>query len=410
LTDAGLLEGIRVVEVATFAAGPTAGAILGDLGADVIHVEEPGQGDPYREFVSQAWLTTDADRSYNASWELVNRNKRSLALSLKTEVGREVFDKLLERSDVFVTNMLPSVRERLAITATRLRQRRPTLIYVSITGYGGRGPLRERRSFDFGAFWAASGIMGLLGQAQGTPPMQRPGMGDRTVGAFAAGAVGLALYHRERTGEGQLVELSLLHSGMWVIGSDIQRTATLGEPGPREPRTAASNPMWNSYRTKDDSWLITTVRPNFDWATYCEAIGRAELSSDERFRTSTARSANRIELIKWIEDAFAERTRIEWRDRLERYGVTWSPVLLPGELIDDEQVTANNTFFETEPPGLGHQLLLRPPFHFDATPTRFDRRAPRLGEHSAEILGELGYNTASIESMTAKGAVGLAEK
>lgn len=398
-----LLPGIRVVEVAAYAAGPTVGAILSDFGADVIHIEEPLKGDPYRGIVSQAWMTNDDDMRFNASWELVNHNKRSIALSLKTKEGRAVFAALLKQADVFVTNMLPSRREQLGITFEQLRQLNDRLIYVGITGYGETGPLKNKRGYDFSAFWASSGLMGMFGEMVGAPPMCRPGMGDRPTGLVAAGAVGLALYNRERTGKGQAISVSLMHMGMWQAGMDIQRTAALGAPGPYETREEPSNPLWNPYRCQDGRWLLLALFPAFDWGQVCTALGHEELIPDPRFATAALRKTNTREAVAILDQIFLERPRAEWEARLDAHGLIWAPVLLPHEVVESEQARVNKLFFDAEhsDPSIGKYRLLRSPLTFSRTPARFKRHAPALGEHTQEVLAELGYGAEDIDRILA---------
>ncbi|PJG45051.1 hypothetical protein CAF53_25875 (plasmid) [Sphingobium sp. LB126] len=399
-----LLPGIRVLEVATFAAGPTVGAILSDFGADVIHIEEPLKGDPYRGILSQAWITSEADLKFNASWELVNHNKRSVAISLKTKEGRAVFAALVKQADVFVTNMLPERRLQLEITYEQLCAMNERLIYVGISGYGEEGPLKNRRGYDFSAFWASSGLMGMFGETMGVPPMCRPGMGDRPTGLVAAGAVGLALYNRERTGKGQAISVSLIHMGMWQAGMDIQRTAALGAPGPYESREQPSNPLWNPYRCRDGRWLLLALFADYDWPTICRALGHEELVDDARFATAKARHANVRETVAMLDTVFQERTLGEWEPRLDAHKLVWAPVLLPDEVVASEQVRANGYFFDAEhsDPSLGKYRLLRSPLSFSRTPARFRRHAPALGEHTREVLGELGYDAQSIDRIVSR--------
>lgn len=395
--DELLLAGVRVVDCSTHAAGPSVGAILGDLGADVVKVEEAAAGDPYRYVVSQAWFPDPAtDGKFNASFELVNRNKRSIGLSLKTREGTEVLHRLIERADVFVTNKLESVAKDLGIEYERLSAINPRLVYVQISGYGSKGPQRSRPGFDLSAYWAASGQMGMLGKMLGVPPMNRPGMGDRATGMAAAGAVGLALFNRERSGKGQMIDMSLMHVGLWTVAVDIQRTAVHGAPGPYEKREEAQNPLWGAYPTKDGEWLILACLQQFDWGRICRALGHEELSDDPRYSTAEARKDNCRDLVVLLETIFRERTRDEWAVRLDEHRMNWSPVSLPEEIVASEQVRANEIFLDANHPKVGKYRLLRAPFTFSRTPARFRMSAPQLNEHGEEVLRELGYGNEDV--------------
>lgn len=397
-TDETLLSGVRVVDCSTHAAGPSVGSILGDLGADVIKIEDPVDGDPYRKVVSQAILMDpDTDGRFNSAFELVNRNKRDIALSLKTPEGREVLDRLVSQADVFITNKLPRVQKSLGIDYERLSAINPRLIYQIISGYGTKGPLASRPGFDFSAYWAASSQMGMFGKmlGGGRPPMNRGGMGDRASGMAGAGAIGLALFNRERTGKGQMIDTSLLHVGLWTVAVDIQRTAVLGGPVPYD--IYDENPLWNSYKTKDGHWLILACLQQVDWAVVARAIGRDDLAEDPRYITFEERMARSAEVVALLEVAFAERTREEWEQRLDAARINWSPVALPEEVVASEQVAANEIFLNATHPGVGEYRLLRSPYTFSRTPARFSRPAPGIGEHTDEILAELGYGKIDVE-------------
>jgi crotonobetainyl-CoA:carnitine CoA-transferase CaiB-like acyl-CoA transferase len=400
-----LLPGLKVLEVATYAAGPTIGAILADFGADVIHLEEREHGDPYRTIVSQAWLSSEIDASFNASWELVNRNKRSVGVNLKTESGQLVLAALVRQADVFVTNYLGNTRRDLAVEYSTIAAINPSIIYVGLTGYGDRGPWSERRGYDFSAYWAGSGMMGMFAEAVGTAFVSRPGMGDRPTGLVAAGAVGLALYNRERTGKGQEISLDLMHSGLWTVGADVQRVAALGAPLPYESRDQPSNPLWNPYPTADGKWIMLAMHPSFDFKKVCQALGRPDIGEDPRFETAKLRETHSAELVSILDGIIRTRSRDEWDAIFEKGDLIWAPVLMPEDIMTSEQAQENGVFFKAEHPAVGTYPLLRSPINFSRTPARFRRRAPNLGEHTAEILAEAGFTPEQVDSYMATGEI-----
>ena len=248
----GPLEGIKVVELGMWVAGPATGGILADWGAGVVKIEPPDGGDPMRGiFVSGVGI----DMPVNPPFELDNRGKRSIALNLKEESGREIARKLCDEADVFVTNLRPGALERLALDYETLRQRNERLVYCAVTGYGVKGPERDRAAYDIGAFWARAGVAGMLTEPEGTPPVQRGGMGDHTTAVSAASAICAALVSRSRTGKGQHVETSLLRTGMYVVGWDVATRLRMGRdlPAPAT-RESAPNPLANSYRAGCGGW------------------------------------------------------------------------------------------------------------------------------------------------------------
>lgn len=401
-----LLEGVRVVELANYAAGPGAGSVLADLGADVIHIEDPKRGDPFRHpALSHRYMRT-SDDEFSLTWEAINHNKRSLAISLKHPEGREVLHKLVARSDVFITNFISTKLKAFGADYPVLSDINARLIYARITSYGSRGPLKDRPAYDYGAYWAASGIMDTFGKVLGVPPTSRPGMGDRMTGIIAAGMIGLALYNAARTGKGQLAEVSLMNIGMCLIGTDLQSTANPGNGSvPLVNRTEAPNPIWNSYQTGDGKWIMLTMPLDFEWKHFCRAIEGHDLVSDSRFNTTDARTKNSKQLIAIFDRIFATKKRDEWEQRFEKEGLIWATVNSLDEVINHPQVGANEWYFHTQHPKSGNYQFMRSPMYFEQTPSIYRKRAPKLGEHNEEILRELGYSPGDLARLCSKGTI-----
>jgi crotonobetainyl-CoA:carnitine CoA-transferase CaiB-like acyl-CoA transferase len=403
-SEASLLSGLRVLEVATVVAAPTVGAILAEYGADVTHIEEPVHGDPHRHVLSRTAKPTDLDADFNSSWELINRNKRSLALSLKAPEGQAIFRRLIAQSDVFICNLLPDAQRRLGVDYATLRELDERLIHISVSGWGSEGPFRNIRSYDFTVYWAASGQMSMM-QVPGSPPgLVRPGMGDRPTGLAATAALGMALYYRERTGKGQAIEVSLLHTGLFTLASDVQRAMVYGEPMPRYARSDAPGPLLNSYPTADDRWLLLNVGQP-DWTAFCTSIGEPELAGDSRFATIAARAENNHALIERLDAAFRKHDLAYWTERFNADNVTWAPALEPLEAAQHPQSVANEFFIDAHHTAVGPYKVLSFPFKFSAAPPQFRNQAPAHGEQTREILSELGISSAEIQALADRGVV-----
>jgi len=387
---AGPLDGVKVVEITMFQQGPVAGTKLGDLGAEVVKVEPP-TGDPARGFM-RIIGTQVGLKGRNYYFEQHNRNKRSIVLDLKTEKGMEAFLKLIDGADVFVTNLSIDAPQKIGIGADELLKRNPRLIYAHASGWGRKGPDANALSFDYAGI-GRSGLMMSCGE-RGSPPAQiLPGLADELGGMVCAWAVCTALYARERTGKGQLVDTSLMGSLMCMESIVLSAPAILGQEFPREIRAEAGNPLYNHYKTGDDKWFILAhLQPDRYWPNLCRALGKPELEDDPRFNSIEARGKNRKELITLMDDTFATKTREEWFEIFKKEGLIYTPIQTPTEVINDPQSVANDYVVWVDHPLLGKTKMVGFPWDFSQTPASVRREAPEFGQHTEEILLELGYS------------------
>lgn len=399
-----MLKGIKVVEMATYVAAPGAAGVMADWGADVVKIEPPG-GDPIRKF-----FETFAGRnavSGNPIFELDNRGKRSISIDPGTPEGAEVVRKLIDEADVFLTNVRPKSLERSGLDWTALRARNPRLIYASVTGYGLQGPERDRPGFDLAVFWARAG-MGRLTTPKGQEPMpMRTAVGDHTTSLATLSGILAALFERERTGEGKLVETSLLRTGIFALGSDMAIQLFLGRVGSTQPRAQAISPLNNFYQTADGNWIVLLTRHagSQDWIRLIRAIGRPEFETDSRFATPAGRRENGPDLIAAFDEAFRKRTLAEWAEILDDADVVWAPVQTPAQVAADPQAEAAGAFVEIEAKDGNRFRSVAPPVRFDGTQETVYPSAPKPGEHTEEVLRSLGYGEAEIADLRARKAV-----
>ncbi|MDM7998343.1 MAG: CoA transferase [Acidobacteriota bacterium] len=399
----GPLTGIKVVEITTFQQGPVAGMRLGDLGADVIKIE-PKEGDPARRHMRtiEAEFHVKGDNYY---FEHANRNKRGIVLDMKNEKGMEVFLKLIDSADVFLNNMSIGAPIRLGIGPEAMLARNPRLIYAQASGWGRKGPAANSLSFDYTGI-ARSGLMMAAGEDKTPPSMILPGLGDELGGLMSAWGVCLALLARERTGKGQVVDTSLMGSVVAMLGHLISGTAMLKQEFPRFVRTNMGNPMYCHYCCKDGKWLVIAhLDPDRWWAKVCGALGAEHLVNDPRFSTFAARSENRRELVSIFDGIFASKTREEWMQILNEHGCIVTPVQNIPEVVEDPQLLANNYVIELDHPTYGHTKTMGFPWDLSETPASWRRRAPKLGEHTDEVLLEIGYSKEAIAKMREEGAI-----
>ena len=398
----GPMHGVKVVEMGVWIAGPAAGGILADWGADVIKIEPPGIGDPARSF--QSMFGTELP--FNPIFENDNRSKRSIVLDLGNETGRALALELIDEADVFVTNVRMKALERLGLDPDSLRARNPRLVYAAISGYGFEGPDADRAAYDIAAFWARSGIAASLTTPGSHPPFQRGGMGDHNAGLAAAAAVSAALYSREKTGEGQLVSTSLLREGIYTLSFDLSLGARLGVPVAVADRKTMGNPCINNYADKDGRWFwIVGLEAERHWPPLCRAVGHPEWIDDPRFATAAERALHAGEIIAELDAIFATKTRAEWTEVFDtETDLWWSPVQSTEEVLADPQVLAAGGLVEV-PDGPGTTLLPATPVDFEGTPWAPRCMAPGHGEHSDEILRELGRSDEEIQGLRERAVV-----
>ena len=398
---AGPLEGVRVVEITMFQQGPVAGTKLADLGADVIKVE-PKEGDPARGFMRLIGATVGL-KGHNYYFESNNRNKRSIALDLKAPQGKEIFLKLIDKADVFVTNMSIDAPIKIGLGPDALLKRNPRLIYAHSSGWGRKGPDAGDLSFDYTGI-ARSGLMMCAGEKGSPPSSLLPGMGDQIGGLMLAWAVTAALYAREKTGKGQLVDTSLMGSIIALTGLILDAPAMLGKEYPRDSRVDAGNPMYNHYRCRDEKWIaVAHLQPDRYWPVFCQAMEIANLEKDPKFSSMEARGANSKELIKILDERFASKTRDEWLNQLKQAGCICTPIQSLTEVTRDPQACANNYMIEVDHPEAGRLRQVGFPWDFSETPAAWRKKAPGLGEHTAEVLDELGYTKEQIAELKQSG-------
>jgi crotonobetainyl-CoA:carnitine CoA-transferase CaiB-like acyl-CoA transferase len=392
---------VKVVELGLWVAGPAAGAVLADWGADVVKIEPPG-GDPGRTFRR----LLGGDLPTNPPFELDNRSKRSISIDLSTDDGREVAYELIDGADVFLTNIRMSALERTGLGPDILRARNPRLVYAIVTGYGLQGPDADRPAYDIAAFWARSGLAAALTPPGQELPFQRGGMGDHSVGMTAAGMVSAALYNRERTGAGDLVSTSLLRQGAYTIGFDVNISLMWGLPVRVGTRTRMGNPCINNYTAGDGRrfWIVG-LDGERHWPPLARAVGRPEWLTDPRYAGPAERARHAAELIAELDLIFATAGLDEWATRFAAEPeFFWSPVQTIDELIADPQFSAGGGLVEVPDEG-GTMTMVATPADFADHPAAPRFRAPRLAEHSLEVLGQLGYGPDRIEKLVAVGAV-----
>jgi crotonobetainyl-CoA:carnitine CoA-transferase CaiB-like acyl-CoA transferase len=381
----GPMDGVRVVELGVWVAGPAAGGILADWGADVIKIEPP-KGDPGRTFGRML----GGDMPTNPVFELDNRSKRSVVLDLRTEVGRATALELVATADVFLTNIRPDTLRHFGFDPDRLREMFPRLVYAIITGYGISGPDADRPAYDIAAYWARAGVAASLTPPGSDLPFQRGGMGDHTVGMTAAAMISAALFARERTGEGDFVSTSLLRQGAYTIGFDVNVALMWGLSIGIGTRTAMANPATNNYTAGDGRrfWIVG-IEAERHWPPLARAVGRPEWVDDPRFATPTARFQNARELIAELDAIFATRSLDEWAERFAAEPeFFWSPVQTIDELLADPQFHAAGGVVDV-PDDDGPTPMLATPADFAVHTAGPRRRAPELGEHTEEVLAEI---------------------
>jgi crotonobetainyl-CoA:carnitine CoA-transferase CaiB-like acyl-CoA transferase len=397
----GILEGIKVLSMGQIVAIPAASSTMADWGADVIKLE-PLTGEMHRGLRRAQGIATG---EINWVMQVLNRNKKAIAIDLAQEPGREIVYKLIRDTDVFMCNYKRSSVKKLGLDYETLRRINPALIYAFVSGYGAAGPDRDERGYDFTAGWARSGMMHLIGEP-GTPPApQRVGMIDSTAGAHIVSAVCAALLQKEKTGEGQEIEVSLYHTAVWSLAVDIQGALGGNEPV-KHDRTKAQNPVWNSYRTKDDRWFwLAMLQADPAWPGFCRAIERPELEKDPRFSDLEARKDNCEELIRIIDEVLATKTMAEWEACFKENNCIYGKVQTPMEVVADPQALANDFFVEVEHPGAGKIRLITTPVQFVNNPALLKATCPELGQHNEEILLELGYDWDDISQLKDQGVI-----
>ncbi|OGO06311.1 MAG: hypothetical protein A2Z76_00300 [Chloroflexi bacterium RBG_13_56_8b] len=387
---AGPLDGVKVVEISMFQQGPVAGMRLGDLGAEIIKVE-PKNGDPARGMMRIIGADTGL-KGRNYYFESNNRNKRSIALDLNTEKGKKVFFELIKRADVFVTNLSIDAPKRMGIDYKALSAINPQLIYAHASGWGRQGPDATALSFDYTGI-ARSGTMMMCGERNGPPATLIPGMGDEQGGLICAWAVTAALYAREKTGKGQLVDTSLMGSLIALHGVNFAAPGVLGKEFPRFIRAEAGNPIYNHYQCKDEKWIVIAhLQPDKYWPNVCKAMGLEELEHDPRFNSIEARHDHGKELVAILDKKFASKNRDEWMNIFKKENVIYTPIQSSSEVFEDPQALTNNYIIAVEHPVWGKIKMLGFPWAFSETPAAIQREAPELGQHTEEILLELNYS------------------
>jgi crotonobetainyl-CoA:carnitine CoA-transferase CaiB-like acyl-CoA transferase len=403
------MEGIKVVELGFWVAGPSCSAILADWGADVVKVE-PIIGDPFRGM--SAYYAAATGEEMNPPFELDNRGKRSIGLDFGTDDGRRVLGELIARADVFVTNLRVDALERAGLDPATLTARHPRLVYASITGLGLEGDERGRAAYDVGSFWSRAGVAAALTPEGCELPYQRGGMGDHMTGMAAAGGVSAALFVRERTGQGQLVSTSLLRTGTYMLGWDYSTNLRAGLPTVPITRRTAPNPLILDYGASDGRrfWLLG-LEGDRHWPNVLRAVGRPDLADDVRFAGLFDRAVNSDALVRELEGEFTQRPMKEWAEIFDREGVWWAPVQATHEFLEDSQALAAGCFVPsgdtaaTNHAGTGPAQVVATPVDFSVTPWSPGADVPETGQHTEEVLLELGYDWDAILALKDSGAI-----
>jgi crotonobetainyl-CoA:carnitine CoA-transferase CaiB-like acyl-CoA transferase len=395
-----VFSGVKVLDAASFIAGPAAATVLSDFGAEVIKVEPPGVGDLQR-MLSSVPPNPRADGNY--AWQLTNRNKRGMAIDLKSAQATEVLERLVRWADVMITNYPHGTRERLHLGYEEVSAWNPGLVYADVTGFGDTGPDALLPGFDLTAYWARSGLLAMTRDAGAPPTVPVPGSGDYATAMGLYSAIVTGLYVRERTGEGTYVGTSLLAEGVWATGTLVAGALAGGEfYGPHD-RKAPSNPLINPYQSSDGLWFMLVASPPH-WPALARAVGHLELLEDPRFADPESMVRNATSLAEILDAEFRSRPLAHWKDVLDTAHITYGVVQTPEQVAEDPQLRANDIVVPIE--GADDlELTVSSPIKVHGRAKVPATRAPELGEHNDEILAELGFSIEEIDELRAGGAI-----
>jgi crotonobetainyl-CoA:carnitine CoA-transferase CaiB-like acyl-CoA transferase len=384
----GPLEGIKVVDCSWWLQGPMVAAFLGDMGAEVIKVEERVKGDPMRGVIEAHF----PQYQRHSHFEAINRNKRGITLELRKQEGREIVYKLIEKADVFINNFRSQAVKRLALDYETLSGLNPRLVYAQASGWGLKGPERDKGAYDVAAA-ARSGFMYILGKTEELPRRPPSALCDMAGALCLSIGILAALQARERLGRGQMVHCSLFGSSIALLAHSLTYSLGLGVDQPMPSRTDTVNPLYNFYKCADGEWIFL-IMPQFDryWRSFCEAIGTRELEKDPRFENLSAVIDHNRELILILDRIFATKPREEWMRTFSERDILHAPIQKPLDLVTDPQAIANDYIMEFDHPIYGREKVVGPPYSFSETPLPPRRPSPDFGQHTEEVLLELGYS------------------
>ena len=398
MANDNIFSGLKVVDLASFIAGPGAAVILSDYGADVVKVEPP-TGDFWRHG-NKIPPQPQSDVPYQ--WHLANRNKRGLALDLKSPKAAQVLERLVKWADVLIVNTPHPARKRLKLEYDDVAQWNARLIYADLTGFGEKGPDAELPGFDITAYWARSGLLASTRDAGAPPTLPVQGSGDYSAAMCVYAAIVTGLYRRERTGEGTHVTTSLLAAGTWATATLVAGALAGGEFFGLHDRTAPPNPLINPYQSADDLWFMLVASPPY-WHALAKAVGHAELLDDPRFVDVHNLAAVSSELTAILDATFRSMPLAHWKEVLDAAHITYGLVQTPEEAAADVQLRANDIVVPIE--DAGFELTVSSPLSVGGSTKVAAKRAPGHGEHNTAVLAELGFDADEIDALLASGAI-----
>ena len=401
-----VFAGLKVLDTASFIAGPAAATMLSDFGAEVIKIEPPGRGDTQR-ILGSVPPNPHADANY--SWHMANRNKRGMAIDLKSAGGTEILRRLVEWADVAIANAPHPMRETLHLGYDEVSRWNPRVIYADITGFGDAGPDAALPGFDLTAYWSRSGLLAATRDAGAPPTLPIAGSGDYATAVGLYSAIVTGLYHRERTGNGTSVGTSLLAEGVWSAATLVAGALAGGKFYGLHDRTAPTNPLWDPYQSSDGRWFMLVAKPT-QWPSLTKIVGHPELLDDPRFADPQSMAENSATLTALLEGVFRSQPLAHWKDLLDRERITYGVIQTPEEAADDPQLRANDIVVPLHGDDKMKEIISSP-INVRGLPKARATRAPELGEHNDEILRELGFSGDEIERLRAAGAIpGAAHK